>query len=423
MTYVPKIMSGIDLIDASWDGMYQGGAYLCYGHASSGRGLLGMMFLHEGVRQNERCLLVSPGRPHDWMIQAASVNFDLKEARDTGKVRIVWIPSAFEDHGVVERDGARTMEEFIKVIYHHRPERIVINDFSPFLRFNSFERFQHAFVAFVKHLEQLAHTTLFLMMPAAVNKPSKQILDFMRNHMTGTIHIALDSEDGSENKRRVTLVPGIGHVSHAVFEHWEIPVTPVDVPRNGHRQQEPASTGENLEEKHIASSSSLQAGSLADIHELSAVDGAISVPDVALELIQKVELEHRVFCEHLKILFKERETPFHKPFLLVALRVEVGQSDLDEDIVFDCLLSVVQRMTEAETHALIDAARKRIVAFLMELRAGSVKNVVETLQHHLKEQNPEIADDLVRAVSAVVVPDGYPFESSEDFLAYALEGE
>ena len=73
---------------------------MCFGHASSGRGLLGMLFLRTGVTLGETGLLISPGRPQDWHIQASSVQFDLEAIRK--------MPARLIDHHVAARYNEQT---------------------------------------------------------------------------------------------------------------------------------------------------------------------------------------------------------------------------------------------------------------------------------------------------------------------------
>jgi circadian clock protein KaiC len=63
VAYAPKILSGVDVIDEAWGGLYRGGSYLVYGRAATGRGLLTMMFVQTGSMLEERCLFISPDRP------------------------------------------------------------------------------------------------------------------------------------------------------------------------------------------------------------------------------------------------------------------------------------------------------------------------------------------------------------------------
>ena len=399
--------------------MYQGGSYMCFGHASSGRGLLGMLFLQSGQSAGERGLFLSPGRPHDWMIQASSVGFDLKQARDSGWVRLIWIPSAVDLNQAGAQGGRKVIDQLVHMVQRENPRRLVINDFSPFLRFSSFDQFQTAFVYMMQQLDKLGDTTIMLMMPEAVNKPSRQIIEFMKNHMTGSVHIQLEQGVGAENKRRVTLLPGMGHVNHLVFDHWGIPGEH-KVPHTHANNNRP---GVGAPQKSVEAPDLVKTGSLARINELSPIQGELSVPVIELESIEKLIVEHEVFCSELKRLFNERDLSFHEPFLLVALRVEEDAVELNSGIIFDNLLVAVRELVDDEDHVMADIDRQRIIFVFTNHGPDSTQDIFETLQLQLKDQNAELAEVLPTAVSAVVVSDGRPFDNPEEFLAYALEGE
>ena len=421
MTYVPKVSSGIDLIDNSWGGMYQGGSYMCFGHASSGRGLLGMLFLQSGMAQEERGLFLSPGRPHDWMIQGSSVGFNLKEARDSGWIRLIWIPSAVDLNQAGAEGGRKVIDQLVAMVHRENPRRLVINDFSPFLRFNTFDQFQTAFVYMMQQLDKMGDTTIMLMMPEAVNKPSRQIIEFMKNNMTGSVHIQLEQGAGSENKRRVTLLPGIGHVNHQVFDHWKIPGLEMAGHMKNHTNNSTSAPRKTVQ--NTVTPDLIKSGSLAKFSEILPVHGELSVPVFEIESIEKLTIEHEVFCSMLKRLFKERELSFYEPFLLVALRIESEAVELEAGVIFDNLLMAVHELVSDEDHVMEDLERQRIIFVLTNEGPDSTYDIFETLQLQLKEQDIELAEVLPKAVSAVVVSDGRPFDSPEEFLAYALEGE
>ena len=90
--FAPKHLSGIDVIDNAWGGLYRGGSYLIYGRAASGRGLLTLMFTRTGAALQEPTLFISADRQKDLMIQAASLGFNLREAYENGIVRLMRVP-------------------------------------------------------------------------------------------------------------------------------------------------------------------------------------------------------------------------------------------------------------------------------------------------------------------------------------------
>ena len=378
---------------------------MCYGHASSGRGLLGMLFLRTGAMLEEKSLFISPGRPQDWFIQASSVEFDLQAAHEVGTVRSLWTPSFIRTQQSSDLGGERVLEDLLQVICRENPERVLLNDFVPFLQFHSFKRFREAFASLISGLENV-RATVFLMMPEVANEPSQHIIDFMKNCMTGTVHIALSESDSGHDKRSITLLPGIGHVEHSVFEDWEIPRPSAAPRRRKPRQKKPVA---------------VKATSLEEVtgEDLQNDETLISMP---VESLEEVTNQHEGFVKKLDGLFKRRTLKGNESFLLVALRVEAEQQAFDTGVILDQLIPVVKTIVADPKDLLLDPDRQRIIALLPNTSADGVQSFFEMIQDRLSQDHPDMAEQLPHVVSAVVVPNGQPFENPQDFLAYALEG-
>jgi len=221
VAYAPKILSGVDVIDEAWGGFYRCGSYLVYGRSATGRGLLTMMFVQTGAQHEERCLFISPDRPKDLMIQAASIGFDLREAYSSGLVKLMRIPPMLNLEDVGDEGVLKALDDLVSIIRQNRPDRLVINDFMPFVQFRSFERFRDAFADMLEQIDSL-DTTMKLVMAEPANQESRRIIDYMRSQMTGAIHIELVEGDASSTLRRLTLVPNIGHIKRRVVEFWDL---------------------------------------------------------------------------------------------------------------------------------------------------------------------------------------------------------
>lgn len=391
-----------------------------------------MLFLQMGVVLEEKALFLSPGRPQDWMIQAASVDFDLEEAQKDGHVKLVWIPANSPQNGQSDAMASRAIEDLVRLIKKEQPARVLINDFMPFLQFRSFDRFRHMFGWMMGQLTD-EHTTVLFMMPNIINVQSRQIMEFMRNQMAGSMHVSMPEhgdtparegeEDASHNSRRLVLWPGLGHVTHEVIDPWEVPIPSLSGSQSDTAQNQAASQHvERQQEKgrreDTPASFEGGAGSMSDsVSALSA-----SIPYVSVDSLRHVEAVHEAFYNKLKKSFKQRATKKYKPFLLVALRMETRQTMVDGIIGLDMLLPAIEKIVLEPDDILVDESRQRIIAFLPNKKDDNVQEFFESIQDKLREEYPAVADQLPHVVSAVVVPNGEPFENPEDFLVYALEG-
>ncbi|NQV71990.1 hypothetical protein HQ496_02620 [bacterium] len=221
VNFAPKHLSGIDVIDDAWGGLYRGGSYLVSGRAASGRGLLTLMFARTGAAFSEPTLLVSPDRQKDLMIQAASIGFNLREAHDSGIVRLLRVPPLMNLQNMGDDGVSKALWDLVTLIRRHRPTRLIMNDFMPFVAFRSFDRFRNEFIQFLEQIDSLDTTTL-LVMPEPANPQSSRVIEFMASQMTGSIHIELAEDSPTTTKRRISLIPHIGHIKRQVIDYWDL---------------------------------------------------------------------------------------------------------------------------------------------------------------------------------------------------------
>jgi|GEM_PF-605631 len=221
VNFAPKHLSGIDVIDNAWGGLYRGGSYLVYGRAASGRGLLTLMFARTGAALGEPTLFISPDRQKDLMIQAASIGFNLREAYDSGIVRLVRVPPLMNLQNMGDDGVSRALWDLVTLIRQHRPTRLVMNDFMPFVAFRSYDRFRNEFIQFLEQIDSLDTTTI-LVMPEPANQQSARVIEFMASQMTGSIRIELGEDSPSTTKRRISLIPHIGHIKRQVVDYWDL---------------------------------------------------------------------------------------------------------------------------------------------------------------------------------------------------------
>lgn len=622
VAYAPKILSGIDVLDQAWGGVYRGGSYLVYGRAASGRGVLTLLFTQTGVLLGDRCLFISPERPKDLMIQAASMDFDLRQAYESGLVRLIRIPPMLDTQHAGDEAIARAMQDLVSIVRQHRPSRLVLNDFVPFVQFKSFDRFRTAFVQMLEQID-LLDTTMMLVMAEPANEQSRQVIEFMRSQMTGSIHVELIEEDPNSTQRRLTLVPNIGHLRRRVVEYWDLtsvveqheaaavtgvrmlPATatsPVDAPRapqpvrlrpshtssptpspdayvstpsqplrpiplgrnarytppatpsgtryqtisiplgqrsqaapppapalstarpspgvrqvnrayeapsrsaafSEPRDESPAPSesvhadsfaaappsipaDEKPEPAYVPPSDSTflwstelntapfpqtqrptqrfvfevptpsaphsqgeeprrdrepaweeqrtaQAGpSIPPLHGRYAADAskpgfppqepafAANQPWDAVPEPERVSHTDRdAFRDRLQQHFLHRDVN-ETPFLLIAMRMDRSENRTTRPFDFEFILDLVGELLRLQDDMFVDLERERMIVLLANTRPDEAQRFFARLKNRLREEAPQQADQLLHSVSAIVVPDGRPFQNAEEFLSYALD--
>lgn len=484
VNFAPKHLSGVDVIDNAWGGLYRGGSYLVYGRAASGRGLLTLMFARTGAALGEPTLFVSPDRQKDLMIQAASIGFNLREAYESGIVRLMRVPPLMNLQNMGDEGVSKALMDLVTLIRQHRPTRLIMNDFMPFVAFRSYDRFRNEFIQFLEQIDTLDTTTI-LVMPEPANSQSNRVIDFMSSQMTGSMHIEMGEEGQSSTKRRISLIPHIGHIKRQVVDYWDLedlveptnlnavaaPAPPVDPVQSSTDQeviftptsiQHPlgspqAEEGMSTQNPLISAPAPLQQApfstptqqtpSAAPTPQVPPSQAPSQVPPHPATPISETtpsisapeqggsgEAEPEAPSPHFEPDFVDREAfrlrlenhfsnrdAVHQPFLLLALRMDRSGSKSARPFDFDFLMDLVREELRAQDDMLANADVERMVIYLGDSRAEEAQSFFARLKDRLRAESPVQADHLLHSVSAIVVPDGRPFQNAGEFLTYALD--
>ncbi|MCH8277137.1 MAG: hypothetical protein IIA50_06340, partial [Bacteroidetes bacterium] len=125
------------------------------------------------------------------------------------------------------------------------------------------------------------------------------------------------------------------------------------------------------------------------------------------------------FRLRLQQQFLTRESGL-EPFLLLAMRMDRGDDKSSRPFDFDFLMDLFRATLRAEDDMLVEVSDERLVVFLSKSRPEEAQSFFARLKERLRQESPQQADHLLHSVSAIVVPDGRPFQSAEEFLNYAL---
>jgi circadian clock protein KaiC len=127
------------------------------GSSGSGKTLLGMQFLAEGVRRGERAVYFGfYERPAAILARCQRVGIGgLKEGVEQGLARMVWHRPV---EGVLDEIG----ESLIQTVESVRPQRLFLDGMEGFARAADFpERLSHVYSAVAQELERMGVTTLY----------------------------------------------------------------------------------------------------------------------------------------------------------------------------------------------------------------------------------------------------------------------
>ncbi|MEM6287776.1 MAG: ATPase domain-containing protein, partial [Bacteroidota bacterium] len=187
----PPIPSGVPAVDRQWGGLATGKAYLLAGRAGAGRSALALQMAQAALAEGIRTLLMSPREPSALVETGQSVGFDLPQAHASGDLRILRIP----DVETLSARGAEGLQksyrDLIGMVETDRPGRVVLEDFTPLVQFDTFERFHDAFAGLVDALER-AEATLVVGLGDPANDASRRLLEVVESLVHGSIRLGAD---------------------------------------------------------------------------------------------------------------------------------------------------------------------------------------------------------------------------------------
>jgi len=469
--YLPLHSSGVEAVDSSWGGVYRGGAYLYYGEAAAGRSLLTLLFAAAGNALGEQTILISSDRYSELVIQSGSLGIDLEEVLELGNLHLVRIPPQIKLRDLGDDGVAQALHNLISPFKTYRPERIVINDFMPFVAFRSFERFRIEYVRFLEETDSLG-ATLIMAMPEPANDHSQRVIDFMMQHVTGCIHIERNKADPGSTRRTLTLIPVFGHIKRFTFEHWDLEDIVSTTPRSETPQirrdkysdkkdivlksDDPASSSakdspsgflhtplvispevtkplpstseENSEVESVIDD-------LLDIAEPSAIPVTRETMDpvqidpltlpvgsgLDVDITNKAAFVHRI--ERAAASANE----LGDTFVLLALRLEKeGEDDADAEnraIGFEFILDVVHDILRPHDDMLADMEGEQVTVLLAHASEDDTDEFFRQLRDQLTAQAPQRGEQLLSKIAAIVAKNGEPFKSIADFVDYAFVGQ
>ena len=138
-------------------GLRQGSITMLLGSSGSGKTVLGMQFLSEGVKHNERVVYFGfYEQPESILAKCQRVGIGgLKEGVERGLARLIWHRPV---EGVIDELG----ESLIDTVRKTRAQRLFLDGMEGFERAADFpERLSHVYSAIAQELERLGVTTIY----------------------------------------------------------------------------------------------------------------------------------------------------------------------------------------------------------------------------------------------------------------------
>jgi hypothetical protein len=223
-TETAALPSGIAAVDAAWGGLAPGGTYLVVG-PSAARREAALALVRATAASGGLALVVSPRAPEAF--EAAGLERAGPDGGD--RVRVIPAPTVADLAALGDTALTLALYELAGLAREQRPALLLVEDFSAYVRFGSFERFAAAFIALTE-AAAACPVTLALGLGEPANDASRRLLLFLQGETAGTLYLPVLPS----GKATLTLLPGTAHGGDALTAPWataapEAPATAIEV--------------------------------------------------------------------------------------------------------------------------------------------------------------------------------------------------
>jgi len=167
---IVKTLTGVSFFDEAYGGFYRGRCALASGRSGTGKTLLGLQFILQGLRQDERCLILSAIPAADLTICAEALNLSISPAIDSGNLVLLeyhnFIPGRDREHDLMLPPEG--FEQIREIIDANAVQRVVLDTVLPWVAIPQIEQIAERVFSFVRAFDRLGTTTL-LTLPKPVS--------------------------------------------------------------------------------------------------------------------------------------------------------------------------------------------------------------------------------------------------------------
>lgn len=188
-----KLRTGVSFFDHRFGGAYRNRAILVSGRSGSGKSLLGLQFIAQGVKEGSRCLLLS-GRPAaDVIIYGDGIGLNLGDAVETGDFIVLeyndYIPDPnAESHLTLPPDGFVQLQE---VIESNGVQRLVLDTCLPWVTLPTTDSLATHCFSFARSLDRLGLSTL-LTLPKPVSPTAFKLKSILEDIVPVAVNLLWD---------------------------------------------------------------------------------------------------------------------------------------------------------------------------------------------------------------------------------------
>ena len=229
---ITKTLTGVSLIDERYGGIYRKRAMLACGRSGAGKTIFSLQFLQQGLRQGERCLMLSARLAADLVIYAEAMEIAIGEAVNMGTLILLeyqnYVPGRDR-----EEDMTLPPEGFLQIkqiIDTNAIQRVVLDTALPWVAIRSQANLAEHVFSFVRAFDRLNTTTLL-----TIPKPVSPMAYRLKNAIEEVVPVSLMMNfDPGSGKRFFNVTKYLGEKKLSPEIEYTI------VPKTGIAKVEPA---------------------------------------------------------------------------------------------------------------------------------------------------------------------------------------
>ena len=274
---INKTPLGIAFFDAEYGGVFRDRSLLVTGRSGAGKTKLGLQFMAQGLRSQERGLMLSTERAVDLAIMADALDIPVSGAIETGAFTVLeyneFVPGRDHEASIMlPPDGFVQLKQIIET---NAIQRVVIDTVLPWITLPDPTHLAEHLFSLVRAFERLGVTTLFTLaqpVSAAASRLRKMLEDVVPISITlqyepatGARHWLVNKYLGLNPKAdsvRYDILPKKGIVPHppAAVGVGERPVAPAPGPAPGRDKVRPTSFASLVLNQSVGASRSAAQG-------------------------------------------------------------------------------------------------------------------------------------------------------------------
>lgn len=188
------IKSGIDLIDVASGGLKEGETYLINGATGTGKTIMALQFLYEGIRRGESGLYLTDEKPRDLIFQGESLGMDLGGAIEENNLCFLEIADDYANLVDRNTDVLALVDNLRGYLERINARRLVIDTIESLTSLNQSQQFIQGFTGSLLNFLSEFRITTFLVDSSQENDPDNWKRRLIERAAFGIYHLGWDDE-------------------------------------------------------------------------------------------------------------------------------------------------------------------------------------------------------------------------------------